>query len=195
MLRIEQISERKWLRGIGVLSVVIVAAVAFLIYNAQGISTYNPKIYVLPKLNAFLNSSVFILLLAGFYFIKNQNIRYHRACMLAAFIFSSLFLVSYVAYHFSAPETYFGDTDHNGVLSDAEKAAVGGVRYFYLILLTTHIILSTIIVPLALVTLFRIFNLQVEHHKKIARITLPIWLYVSLTGVIVYMMISTYYPA
>jgi len=195
MLKIEQISERKWLRGIAVLSIIIVAAVAFLIYNAQSNSTYNPKIYMLPKLNAFLNSSVFVLLLAGFFFIKNKNIRMHRASMLTAFIFSSLFLVSYVAYHFGAPETYFGDINHDGTLSAEELSKVGSLRTVYLILLSTHIILSTIIVPLALISLFRIFNMQVEHHKKIARITLPIWLYVSLTGVIVYFLISNYYPA
>ena len=194
MLRIEQINERKWLWGIGILSFVIVAAVAFLIYNAQSVVNYNHSIYILPKLNAFLNSAVFVLLLAGFYFIRNQNIRYHRACMLAAFIFSSLFLVSYVTYHYSAPETRFGDLNGDHILSEAEKAAAGSVRYIYYFLLATHIILATIIVPLALVTLFRIFNIQVEKHKKIARITLPIWLYVSLTGVIVYLMISPFYP-
>lgn len=194
MQSVEAINERKWLGGIGALSVVIVAAVAFLIYNAQSVSVYNPKIYTLPKLNAFLNSSVFVLLLAGFYFIKNGNIRFHRACMLAAFIFSSVFLVSYVIYHYSAPETRYGDINHDGILQDAEKAAAGSIRYIYYILLASHIILATIIVPLALVTLFRIFNLQTEKHKKIARITLPIWLYVSITGVIVYLMISPFYP-
>jgi putative membrane protein len=194
MQNIEAINERKWLAGIAILSVVIVAAVAFLIYQAQGVTSFNPRIYTLPKLNAFLNGSVFILLLAGFYFIRNGNIRAHRACMLTAFIFSAVFLISYVTYHYSAPESRFGDLDHNGIVTEMEKAAAGSVRYLYFFLLITHIILATVIVPLALVTLFRIFNLQVEKHKKLARITLPVWLYVSLTGVIVYLMISPYYP-
>jgi len=194
MRAIEEINERRWLGGIASLSIVIVAAVAFLIYKAQGVTAYNPQIYTLPKLNAFLNSSVFVLLSAGFYYIRKQNIRLHRACMLAAFIFSSLFLVSYVTYHYNAPETRFGDLNHDGILSDVEKSMAGAIRYIYYFLLATHIFLATIIVPLALVTLFRIFNIQVEKHKKIARITLPIWLYVSLTGVIVYLMISPYYP-
>ena len=100
--------------------------------------------------------------------------------MLSAFIFSAVFLLSYVTYHSSAPETKFG--------------GAGLIKGIYLFLLLTHIVLASIIVPLALLTLYRIWKNQVEKHKKIARWTFPIWLYVSITGVIVYLMISPYYP-
>ena len=188
------LNERRWLGLIALVSVVVVALVAFLIYNAQGVTSYNPAIYTLPKLNAVLNSAVTILLISGVLFIRMGDIRLHRACMISAFICSTLFLLSYVAYHYSAPETRFGDFNHDGIVDTAEKLKVGGERYLYFALLITHIMLAIAIVPIALITLFRIFNLQVEKHKKIARWTFPIWLYVSITGVIVYFLISPYYP-
>lgn len=174
------LTDRRWLTAIGVVSVVVVAAVAFLIYHSQGVTTVNTKIYFLPKLNAVLNSTVSILLIAGYFFIKNRNVKMHRLCMLSSFIFSSTFLVSYIIYHYSAQETLFG--------------GVGAIRYVYFTLLISHITLATAIVPLTLITLYRIWKKDIEKHKKIAKWTFPIWLYVSVTGVIVYLMISPYYP-
>jgi putative membrane protein len=174
-------NDKAWLTIIGAISIVVIALVALLLFNSQHINSYDSRIYMLPKLNAFLNSSVSILLVAGYYFIRvKKNIKLHRACMLSAFIFSAVFLLSYVTYHSSAPETKFG--------------GAGLIKGIYLFLLLTHIVLASIIVPLALLTLYRIWKNQVEKHKKIARWTFPIWLYVSITGVIVYLMISPYYP-
>ncbi|MGZ5303046.1 MAG: DUF420 domain-containing protein, partial [Bacteroidia bacterium] len=161
-------TDKTWLLIIATISVVVVAVVALLMFNSQHIDSYDSRIYMLPKLNAFLNSSVSVLLMAGFYFIRvKKNIKWHRASMLSAFIFSVLFLVSYITYHSNAPETKFG--------------GVGLIKSIYLFVLLTHIILASIIVPLALITLYRIWKNQTEKHKKIARWTFPIWLYVSIT--------------
>ena len=174
-------NDKTWYFIIAALSLVVVGAVAFLIYHSQSVNVAMPGIYILPKLNAFLNGSVAILLTTGYIFIRNKNIRAHRFCMLTAFIFSSSFLVSYIIYHFNATETKFGGTDEI-------------IRIIYFFILITHIVLASIIVPLTLLTLYRIWRNQVARHRKIAKWTLPIWLYVSATGVIVYLMISPYYP-
>jgi putative membrane protein len=113
--------------------------------------------------------------------------------MLAALILSVVFLVSYVAHRLFAGEAIFGDADHNGILSDAEKAAVGGVRMIYLIILSTHILLAAAILPFILFTAYRALIAEWPAHKKIARYTWPLWFYVAVTGPIVYMMISPYY--
>jgi len=179
-IELNKLTDKRWVAAIGIVSAVVVLAVAFLIYHAQGVSTVNTKIYFLPKLNAFLNGLVSILLTAGYFFIKNHNIRMHRLCMLSAFVFSSTFLVSYIIYHYSAPETHFGGE--------------GIIRPVYFFLLITHIMLAITIVPLTLLTLYRIWKKDIARHKKIAKWTFPIWLYVSITGVVVYLMISPYYP-
>ena len=147
----------------------------------------------LPKLNAVLNGSCSILLLVSLYFIKQRNITMHKRVNIAAFCLSSLFLVSYILFHWMAPETKFGDVDGNGIATDAEKAAVGGIRYVYYVILITHIVLAALVLPLILMSFYRGLQMQVEKHKKLVRWTFPIWLYVTVTGVIVYLMISPYY--
>ncbi|MCX6351131.1 MAG: DUF420 domain-containing protein [Bacteroidetes bacterium] len=187
--------DKRWLWAIAALSVLLVGVVFLLLYKSQSnTADYNPAIYLLPKLNALLNGSVTLLLCVGFYFIYNKNITYHRYCMLAAVVFSIAFLLSYVTYHYNAIHTLYGDTDHNGILSAAEKAATGGIRSLYFVILITHIIMAATIVPFILITLYRALGGNYPMHKKIARWTLPMWLYVSITGVIVYLMISPYYP-
>lgn len=174
-------NDKTWLSIIAAISIVVVAVVALLMFNSRQVDSFDSRIYMLPRLNAFLNTSVSILLVAGFYFIRvKKNIKFHRACMLSAFIFSIFFLLSYITYHSNAPETKFGGE--------------GLIKGVYLFILLTHIVLASIIVPLALITLYRIWKNQTEKHRKIARWTFPIWLYVSITGVVVYLMISPYYP-
>ena len=187
-------TEKVWLNIIAIISVAVVLVVAFLIYNAQTVTYVNKQIYILPKLNAFLNGSVAVLLTAGFLFIRQKNMKAHRACMLTAFTFSSLFLVSYIIYHANAIETIFGDLNHNQILDASEKLSAGATRYVYYVLLITHIILAAVILPMAMLSLFRIWNMQTAMHRKIGRWTFPLWLYVSVTGVIIYLMISPYYP-
>ena len=129
----------------------------------------------LPAVNAALNSLSAILLVGGYLFIKSRNIKAHKACMLSAFASSMLFLASYLVYHYQVGSVPF--------------KGQGGIRLVYFIILLTHTILATTVVPLALVTLFRAFKERFDAHRRIARWTFPIWLYVSVTGVIVYWML------
>jgi len=129
----------------------------------------------LPAVNAALNSLSAILLVGGYLFIKSRNIKAHKACMLSAFASSMLFLVSYLVYHYQVGSVPF--------------KGEGGIRLVYFTILLTHTLLATTVVPLALVTLFRAFKERFDAHRRIARWTFPIWLYVSVTGVIVYWML------
>ena len=129
----------------------------------------------LPAVNAALNSLSAILLVGGYLFIRSRNIKAHKACMLSAFASSILFLASYLVYHYQVGSVPF--------------KGQGGIRLVYFIILLTHTILATTVVPLALVTLFRAFKERFDAHRRIARWTFPIWLYVSVTGVIVYWML------
>ncbi len=147
----------------------------------------------LPMLNAFLNGTCSLLLLMSLYFIKQKKITIHKRINILAFCLSSLFLVSYILFHYLAPETKYGDANGDGVLSPAEAADVGSVRYVYYTILISHIVLAAIVLPLILLSFYRGLQMQVEKHKKLVRWSYPIWLYVTITGVIVYLMVSPYY--
>jgi putative membrane protein len=149
--------------------------------------------HYLPLLNAVLNGSCSVLLITSLYFIKQGKIQTHKKINITAFCFSSLFLVSYILFHYLAPETRYGDLDGDGQLSAAEIATSGNVRYIYYFILTSHIILAAGVLPLILLSFYRGLKLEVEKHKKLTRWTFPIWLYVTVTGVVVYLMISPYY--
>jgi len=133
----------------------------------------------LPAVNACLNSASAVLLLAGYRFIRRREIPRHRACMIAAFVCSSVFLFSYVYYH-----------AHVGVVRFTGQ---GWIRPVYFTLLTTHTILAITILPLAILTLTRALQEKFDRHRRIARWTLPLWLYVSVTGVIVYWLLYRLY--
>lgn len=149
--------------------------------------------YFLPKLNAIFNGTCSVLLLVSLYFIKQGNIAMHKRVNIAAFCLSSLFLVSYILFHYLAPETNFGDLNGDHLVSDAEKAQAGSIRYVYYVILGSHIILAAGVLPLILLSFYRGLQMQVEKHRKLVRWTFPIWLYVTITGVVVYLMISPYY--
>jgi putative membrane protein len=135
----------------------------------------------LPALNAILNSLSAVLILIGYVQIKGRNIRFHRAFMVAACATSTLFLISYLIYHFNYPTTRF--------------RGEGWVRPLYFFILFSHIVLAAAIVPLVLITLARALGGRYAAHRRIARWTFPIWIYVSVTGVIVYLMLYQLYPA
>ncbi len=113
--------------------------------------------------------------------------------MIAAMVLSILFLVSYICHHLFAGETKFGDIDHNGVLTEAESAAAGSIRFVYWIILATHIPLAAIVLPFILFTAYRGLTGEWQKHRKLAKITWPIWFYVAVTGVLVYWLINPYY--
>ncbi len=185
-------NEKKLNRLIVIISVAVPALVCVLFYTPAIHLPIN--VSFLPRFHAILNSCVAVLLLTGLYFIRNKNKKAHKLAMLSAFSLSALFLVSYVLYHSSADATVFGDLDHNGQLDTAEKAAAGSFRFVYYVILATHILLAAVIMPFILVTLSRALTDRFDKHRKIARITWPIWFYVAVTGVVVYLMIAPYYP-
>lgn len=129
----------------------------------------------LPLINAVLNGTSATLLCTGYYFIRNKNTSLHRRCMLLALLSSTLFLVSYLTYHFQVGSVHYRGT--------------GWTRPFYFSILLTHTILAAFIVPLVLSTVTRALKGRIEKHRQIARWTLPLWLYVSVTGVIIYWML------
>lgn len=136
-------------------------------------------VFFLPRLNAIINGICSILLLLSLYFIKRKDIATHKKLNILTFILSSLFLVSYIIFHATGIKTTYGGE--------------GAIRTFYYLILITHIILAAVVLPLVLFSFQKGLQMKVEQHKKLVRWTYPIWLYVTLTGVIVYLMISPYY--
>jgi len=147
----------------------------------------------LPPFYATLNALTAVVLLIALYFVKQKKIQQHRNAIYVAITLSVLFLLSYVAYHFTTPETLFGDANHDGVLSELEKAAIGGTRTFYLVLLLSHIALAAGIFPFILFTFIRAYTNQIDRHRKMARWVFPLWLYVAITGPVCYFMLMPYY--
>jgi putative membrane protein len=141
---------------------------------------------IFPHLNAILNASSSIFLIAGFYFIMRRRIAPHRWCMICATSVSALFLLSYITHH-ALRTYYFG-------LGPTSFTGEGLVRPIYFTILTSHTILATIIGPFVILTLVRGLKGNYEAHKKIARLVYPVWLYVSITGVVVYMLLYHVYP-
>jgi putative membrane protein len=168
-----------WL--IGSLSLFVVLLVGFLLLIAPR-STFLPFLSIkktdvawLPGLNATLNGASALLLSAGYYFIQQRQVRQHRFCMVAAFSLSATFLLSYVVYHAVAGSTRFSGPDW--------------LRPIYLTILVSHIILATLVIPLVLTTLYRAWWRKFVDHRRLARWTFPIWLYVSASGVVVYLLL------
>jgi len=155
--------------------------------------TFPNLIYKLPMVNAFLNGSCTILLLFSLWAIKKRNIQLHKKLNITAFIFSSVFLLSYVTAHYFIPDTKYGDVDHDGIMSAAESAAVSGIKPVYIIILLTHIFLAVAVLPMILLSFYYGLTDQREKHKKLTRFSYPVWLYVTVTGVVVYLMIAPYY--
>jgi len=150
-------------------------------------------IYKLPMVNAILNGTCSVLLIFSLLAIKKRNIALHKKLNLTAFVLSSLFLVCYVTAHYFIPDTKYGDIDHNGIMSAEESAAVSGIKPFYVVILLSHIFLAAIVLPFVLLSFYYGLTDQREKHRKITRISYPMWLYVTITGVVVYLMISPYY--
>jgi putative membrane protein len=150
-------------------------------------------VHLFAMANAFINATIAVLLVAALVAVKQKNYVLHKQLMMTALVLSVLFLLSYIAHHLFAGEAKFGDTNHDGLVSDDEKLAVGGVRVIYYVILITHIFLAAIILPFILFTAYRALTAEFPRHKKLAKITWPLWFYVAVTGPIVYWMISPYY--
>ena len=173
-------------------SVVVFAAVVFLSKYKLNVDP-GFDVHVFAKINAVLNTLVAILLLAGLLLAKQKKYQLHKKIMLGAILLSVLFLLSYIGHHLLAGDTKYGDIDHDGILSVNEIAMAGKLRMLYYLILITHIPLAAVILPFILFTAYRALTGEYDQHKKLVRITWPVWFYVALTGVIVYLMISPYY--
>ena len=189
-----QQNDKKAKRLIIVVSVIVFAAVTVLgKYNLAGqdILPFSPRIFA--TLNAFINGTVTVLLLAGLLAVKSRRLVLHKNIMILAMVLSILFLVSYIGHHLFAGETAYGETDGVKGLSEAERAAAGSSRNFYLILLLTHIPLAGLAMPFILFAAYRALTGDYEKHKKMVRYVWPVWFYVAITGVAIYWMIEPYY--
>ena len=148
----------------------------------------------LPAVNALLNGLTAVALLFSLYYIKQREVVKHRNANAVALGLSVVFLLCYVAYHFTTQDVIYGDADGNGVLSEAEAAAVSGIRPWYLVILISHITLAGILLPFILLTTLRALVGKYAAHKRMARFVWPLWLYVAITGPVVYLMLRSYYP-
>ncbi|CAI8403175.1 MAG: Uncharacterised protein [Flavobacterium sp. SCGC AAA160-P02] len=174
------LKEKKYKKGIAVLSIVIPLAVATLFgINLKKMGFNVEPLSFLPPIYASINGITAVLLIASIIAIKNGKIVLHERLNTLAIICSVLFLVMYVAYHMTSDSTKF--------------MGQGMIRYIYYFILISHILLSIIIIPFVLITLMRAKLGKFSEHKKIAKITFPLWLYVAVTGVLIYIMISPYY--
>lgn len=133
----------------------------------------------LPPFHSSLNALAAVSLIAALYFIKNKNVVAHQRCIYLAMGFSAMFLLSYVTYHITTPETRFGGE--------------GTIKYIYLFLLLTHVVLAAVILPFILFTFIRAYTGQIDRHRAMARWVFPLWLYVAITGPICYLMLRPYY--
>ena len=173
-------------------SFVIFAAVVFLSKYKLNVDL-GFDVHVFAKTNAIINSLVAVLLLAGLFTAKQKKHELHKKIMLTAISLSVLFLLSYIAHHLLAGDTRYGDINHDGIVSLDEKTLAGNLRMVYYFILITHIPLAAIILPFILFTAYRALTGEYDKHKKLVRITWPVWFYVAVTGVVVYLMISPYY--
>jgi putative membrane protein len=186
-------TNKLYLRIIIALSIAIPVLVSFLIFTPFDLGFGGAWIKKIPAFNAILNSTTALCLILAVVSIKRKNIKLHSRFMLTGLLLGSLFLILYVLYHSNSVSVIYGDVNHDGVLDAQERLNVGAFRSVYIFTLLSHIALSIIVVPFVLMSFYFALTEQFDKHKKIVKYTFPIWLYVSVTGVIVYLMISPYY--
>ena len=151
------------------------------------------NVHVFAAINAIINSIVSLLLIAGLVSARSGRYISHKYIMLTAIVLSVIFLLTYVTHHLFAGSTYYGDLNKDGMVSMDEKAEAGALRYFYFVLLGSHILLAGISLPFILFTAYRALIGENEKHRKIAKITWPMWFFVAVSGPVVYLLISQYH--
>ncbi len=181
--------EKKYKPWVIILSIIIPVVVVLLFFiKIEGVDfTFLPPVY------ATINGLVAVFLIIAVISIKNGNQKRHEFFIKLSIIGSLLFLVGYVAYHMTTTTTYYGDINKDGKLSDEERNALGKDALVYYFILASHIMLSIVIIPMVMMTYLKGWSGNYISHKKIARYTFPLWLYICITGVVVYLMISPYY--
>jgi putative membrane protein len=173
------LSERALRRIVYGTSAAVVIAVSVLMAAPQMFAVEGLDVSGLPRFHAVLNGTCAVLLLLGFFFVRRKQIPAHRTAMASAFVASAGFLVSYVFYHSQAGDSHFG--------------GVGIIRPIYFFILITHIVLAPVVLPLALYAVARGVRGEIGKHRRVVRWTLPVWLYVAVTGVLVYLFMAPYY--
>jgi putative membrane protein len=187
-----QKNDNKARKLIWIFSIVVFTAVA-LLGNFKLNIHLGFDVHIFAKINAFINTTIAVLLIAALITVKNKKYVAHKNIMLTSLVLSVFFLVSYIAHHLLAGEAKFGDVNHDGILSDEELRQVVNVRPVYLVILFSHIFLAAIILPFILFTAYRGLIAEFGAHKKLARYTWPLWFYIAVTGPLIYWMISPYY--
>jgi putative membrane protein len=185
-------NDKKAYSIITILSVIVFLAVTFLGKYSLDVSLPFDK-HIFATANAVINATVALLLVVGIIVIKQKKYELHKRIMLLAIILSSLFLVSYICHHLFTDPTKFGDVNSDGITNDAEKALVGFKYNLYYFMLLTHIPLAGVILPFILLSAYKALTGEYEKHKKLVRFTWPLWMYVAITGVLIYIFISPYY--
>ncbi len=186
--------EKKFRGSIIAVSIIIPLVVAILFtVKLKDFGIHVEPLSYLPPIYASINAATALFLIIGVLAIKNRKRKLHESMMTLAIACSVVFLIMYVAYHMSAEPTKYGDINADGLLDASELATAGAMRMVYFFILISHIILSVAIIPLVLFTYVRALAEQFDKHKKLAKITFPIWLYMAITGVVVYLMISPFY--
>jgi putative membrane protein len=177
--------------------IITFSLIVFVAVSALGRFTVHANlgfdVHIFAEVNAVINSIVALLLVSGLIAVKNKRYLLHKRIMLSAIFLSILFLISYMCHHLFAGEARFGDVNHDGMLSAAEKNNAGSARYMYYIILSTHIPLAGIVLPFVLFTAYRALIGEFNKHKRLVRVAWPLWFYVAVTGVVVYLMIHPYY--
>lgn len=184
-------------KKLGVAAWILTAAVLILVGLMRRVKIPLPdgvSLSFLPPFHAAVNALAAVVLIIAFIAVVKGRIALHRRMIMAAMGLSVLFLLSYVAYHFTSNEVKFGDANLDGVVDAAELAKVGSMRAFYLVLLISHIVLAGVSLPFILFTFIAGFTNRFAAHRRLARWVFPIWLYVAITGPVCYWMLRPYYP-
>lgn len=176
-----------------IVSIAVPVVVALLFFTTKTEADLGEWVHQLPSFNATVNSIVVVLLVSSLIAIKKGKEQLHRNLMLSAMVLGAVFLISYIIYHSSVPSTLFGDVNGDHVLSPQEREAAGSLRTVYLVVLLSHILFSVVALPLIITAAYLGLSDNRKKHRKLVRFSYPIWLYVAVTGVLVYFLISPYY--
>lgn len=194
-LNLKKMTDKFIFRFVAVVTVVVILVVVVLNRHIIPGPAVTPAFTpYLPMLNAFINGTCTVLLLVSLYYIKQGNVAVHKRLNILTFCLSAIFLVSYILFHYLMQrDTIYGDINGDGKVLGDEITHYGTSRKIYLAILTPHIILAAGVLPLILLSFHRGLQMQVEKHKKLVRWAFPIWLFVTVSGVVVYLMIKPFY--
>lgn len=176
-----------------IISILVPVVVALLFIFTTKEANLGNWVHFLPAFNASINGIAAVILVLALVMIKKGHENLHKKLMLFAVVLGALFLISYVTYHASVPSTIYGDLNKDGILSATEANAVGGWRTFYISFLLTHILVAILGLPLVLTALYHALSGNRQTHKKVVRYAYPVWMFIAISGVLVYFLISPYY--